>query len=362
LKRALLLVIPALVIAVTAVLFAQPGAKDPYKFELGTDITADAADVTIEPKFRAVVDDHFNYEAYINATRTGTVTEGAATVESFRHVENWINHYSLRVAEDPVDGHKDPQLLFAFDLMQFTIDNGEARYTGFVRPTVGERRAVFHEILPEGKRSEVTNIPGWAGVNAGALEANRGTQARDFSASAWFSVADNGRLYNELYFADWGNPDQGNYPGRLQEPLALALATQPEFTTGAKLKIGESVVVRRRMPVGPSFGGTVEYDITYKLERLYGTKAEPTAARFSFEGVPVERNHARQLNGLNTSYTAPDIKGGSLLFDLTKGVAAHTQWGFMLTGTVGQLGSELATKFEVKVDFSASLRSDAAAE
>jgi hypothetical protein len=358
LKRAVLLAIPALIIGI-AVVLAQPIDLDeskPYEFKLDKDITADAADVVIEPKFAAVVKDRFGYEAYFNATRTGTVTEAGKTVETFRHVENWIDVFTLVVAEDPIDGHKDPLLRFQFDLIEFTVDNGDARYTGYIGATQGNKKPSFQEVLPDGKRSDVTNIPGWAGINASSIEMNRNTQARDFSATASFSVADTGRVYRETYFADWVSGDQTNYPGRLQDPLHLALGTQPEFAAGTKLKLGESVVVRRRMPVGATFGGTVEYDVTYKLEKLYGTKEKPTAARLTFDAVPVQRNHAVVVNGLNTEFTAPDIKGGRLLLDLVKGVAAHVQWAYTLTGTVNQAGSQLATKFEVKLDYSASLR------
>jgi hypothetical protein len=356
LKRAVLLAIPVLIIGVAVVLFAQPvDDNKSYEFKLDTDITAEAGDVVIEPKFKAVVKDRFAYEAYFNATRTGTITETGKVVETFRHVENWVDVFTLVVAEDPIDGHKDPLLRFQFDLIEFTIDNGEARYTGYIGATQGNKKPIFKEILADGKRSDVTNIPGWAGINASSVEMNRGIQARDFSSTACFSIADTGRLHRETYFADWNAADQTNYPGRLQDPLHLALGTQPEFTAGTKLKIGESVTVRRRMPVGASFGGTIEYDVTYKLEKLYGTKAEPTAARLTFDAVPVQRNHAMTGNGLNTEFTAPDIKGGRLLLDLVKGVAAHVQWAYTLTGTVSQ-GSELATKFEVKLDYSASLR------
>jgi hypothetical protein len=73
--------------------------------------------------------------------------------------------------------------------------------------------------------------------------------------------------------------------------------------------------------------------------------------------VPVQREHTLTVAGLETKFTAPDIKGGRLLLDLAKGVAANTQWNYTLSGSVRQPGSELATDFEVKVDFSASLRS-----
>jgi hypothetical protein len=359
LKRALFVSIPALIVAIAAVLIAQPVIDEPYQFTLGEDITAEAADVTIEPKFKAIVNDRFSYEAYFNATRTGTVTEAGKPVETFRNVENWTDHYTLSVKENPIDGHKDPLLNFQFDLIQFTIDNGEARYTGHIGPAAGTKKASFQEVLPDGKRSDVTNIPGWAGINASSLELSRSGQSGDFSPSASFSIADTGRLSRETYFADWARADQTNYPGRLQDPLHLTLGTQPEFAAGTRLKVGESVTIRRRMPVGASVGGTIEYDVTYKLERLYGTKAEPTAARLTFDAVPVQREHATTANGLKTDFTAPDIKGGRLLLDLVKGVAVHVQWAYTLNGKVSQPGTDLATTFEVKLDFSASLRAKA---
>jgi len=362
LRQAAVISIPVLALAlgVFAVLLAQPGMPpnpvEPYKFTLGPDITAEAADVTIEPRFRGVVDDRFAYEAYFNATRTGTVTDAGKPVETFRVAENWIDLFTLIVSEDPLDGHKDPQLRFQYEIIEFAVDNGKARYSGYIGPAQGNRKAGFKEILPDGKRSDVTNIPGWAGVNANVLEMNRSTQQRDFGAAAWFSVAETGRLYNELYYADWSNADQTNFPGRLQEPLHLALGTHPQFNESAKLKLGESVTVRRRMPISAVAGGATEYDVTYKLERLYGTKAEPTAARLTFDAVPVQRDHTVVAGGLETKFTAPDIKGGRLLLDLAKGVAAHVQWGGKLEGTVAQQGTGLLTRFEVKLDFAASLR------
>lgn len=363
-KHAFRIGIPALLIAagVAAFVLAQPEADDltkPYEFKLGPDITAQAADVVIEPRFRAIADDRFAYECYSNAVRSGTVTDADKPVESFRISENWINHFTMVASEDPLDGRKDLQLRFQFDVMQFTIDNGEARYTGFVGPTSELHKPGFQEVLPGGERSDVTNIPGWVGINANSLEQNRGTQARDFSASAWFSASETGRLYRETYYADYGFADQANYPGRLQDPLHIALSVQPEFSAGAKLKLGETLTLRRRFPVSASFGGTIEYDFTYKLEKLYGTVAEPTAARLSFDAVPVKREHELTVNGLKTRFSAPDIKGGKLLLDLVKGVAAHVQWEYRLGGTISQAGTELVTVFDVKFEFSASLRASA---
>jgi len=181
-------------------------------------------------------------------------------------------------------------------------------------------------------------------------------QANDVSASAWFSVSDEGRLYNETYFADFNDGDQRSFPGRLQDPVHLALSIQPEFAKETRLKIGETVTVRRRMPVGVNHGATTEYDVTYKLEKLYGTIDEPTAARFSFTATPVTAEQSSKSGDLVTTFTAPEIKDGALLLDLNKGIAAWTSWAYKLNGKVTQPGTNLATDFGVEVDFTASLR------
>ena len=359
-KRVLGIGIPTLfagfAVALTLVL-AQPAPEDKtFAFTLDADITAQAGEVAIEPKFNAVADDRFPYELHYNAVRSGTVNDGVEVVDSFRVSEAWSDLFTLGTTEDPLDGRKDLQLRLNYEMIKFTVDNGDARYSGYIGPQMGSSKPSFQEIGEGNTRTDVTNIPGWAGINAGAMEANRRTQGNDFAGTAVVSVADTGRLYNETYFADWGNSDQTNYPGRIQEPLQLMLAVQPEFAAGAKLKIGETSVVRRRFPVSAAFGGSIDYDVTYTLEKLYGTVAEPTAARFKFDAVPVQREQSLTINGIVTKFSAPDIKGGSLLMDLRKGVAAYVAWKYELSGTVTQPGTALLTAFDVKVDFTASLR------
>ncbi|MCA8917181.1 MAG: hypothetical protein KDB90_17455 [Planctomycetes bacterium] len=360
-KRVLGIGIPAVIaglaVALTLVL-AQPAppTDEPYNFNLGKDITAEAADVVINPRFKAVANDRFAYECYYNATRTGVVSDGAEVVETFHNKEAWTTAFSLACTEDPLDGRKDLLVHVGIDMIEFSIDNGDARYTGYIGQQTDMRKPGFKEILPDGKRNDVTNIPGWAGINSGALEANRGTQATTYGGSACFNINDAGRIYNETYYADWGNSDQTNYPGRLIEPLQLALAVHPEFKDAAALKLGETLVVRRRLPVSAARGSTIDYDVTYKLEKLYGTVAEPTAARLTFDAVPVQREHSQEVDGLVTKFTAPDIKGGKLLLDLVKGVAAWVSWEYRLSGTVTQPGTALSTAFDVKFDLTASLR------
>ncbi|MBZ0136723.1 MAG: hypothetical protein K8I27_10155 [Planctomycetes bacterium] len=359
-KRAILYTLPALMLA-TAIGFviAQPdfgdSADKPYEFKLAPDITDKAADLVIEPRFRAVADEKFAYEAYLNILRTGTSHEDGKPVSAFRREENWIDLVTLATAENPIEGNTDLLLRLQFDQLNFIIDNGEARYSGYIGPD-GATPPAFKEIFPNGERAEANNIPGWVGITARGIEQARTSQARDFSASAWFSVSDEGRLYNDTYFADFNNPDQRSYPGKLQDPVHLALGIQPEFAKDARVKLGETVTVRRRLPVGVNHGATVDYDVTYKLERLYGTVDEPTAARFSFHAVPVAAEHSSTRGGLTTSFTAPEIKDGALLLDLVKGVAAWTSWKYKLNGKVSEPGTSLATDFEVEVDFSASLR------
>jgi hypothetical protein len=364
LRRTALYALSALLFAaVFGFVVAQPdfGADldKPYEFKRGPDITAQAADIEVEPRFRALADERFAYQVNTNITRRGTSTDGGKTFSAFRRVENWTTDVTLITSEDPLEGRTDLLLRLQFDQISFLIDNGKARYAGYIGPATDVGTASFHEILPGGERSEVNNIPGWVGINARSLERQRGDQARGFSAAAWFSVSDEGRLYNEAYYADFNSGDQRNYPGRLQDPLHLALAIQPEFAPETRLKLGETTTVRRRLPVGLGHGTAVEYDVTYKLERLYGTVSEPTSARLTFSAVPVQREHTTRLHGLEASFSAPDIKDGEVLFDLVKGVAAWTRWGYSLSGRIKEPGRELAGDFEVEVDFTASLRAPA---
>lgn len=367
-KRATLFALPALLLAfaigyVIAQPFPGPDADtnvdEPYEFKLGEDITDKAADVVIEPKFRALADEKFAYEAYLNVLRSGTSRNGDKAISSFRREENWTDLVTLSTSEDPIEGNTDLLMSLKFDQLNFLIDNGDARYSGYIGPDAGTATTAFQEIFPDGERSEANNIPGWVGITARGVETERAEQARDFSASAWFSVSDEGRLYNETYFADFNNSDQRSFPGRLQDPVHLALGLQPEFPKDARLKLGETITVRRRLPVGVSHGATTDYDVTYKLEKLYGTIEEPTSARFSFTAVPVKVEQSSSRGQLLTTFTAPEIKDGALLLDLNKGVAAWTKWAYSLKGKVSQPGTNLATDFEVNVDFTASLRAPA---
>lgn len=361
-KRATLFALPALLLAFAiGYVIAQPeldgiDIDKPYEFKRGADITAQAADLVIEPGFRAVADDKFAYEAYFNILRSGTSHDGDKTISAFRREENWIDLLTFVTSEDPLEGNTDLLLGVRFDQLNFIINNGKARYAGLIGPT---GTPAFHEIHPNGERTEANNIPGWVGITARGVETERADQNLGTNASAWFSVSDEGRLYNETYFADFNNPDQRSFPGRLQDPVHLALSIQPEFGKDTRLKLGETTTVRRRLPIGVNHGATVEYDVTYMLEKLYGTIDEPSAARFSFTAVPVKASQSTTSGGLTTSFTAPDIKDGALLLDLRKGVAAWTQWQYTLSGKVTQPGTALVTDFTVEVEFTASLRAPA---
>jgi hypothetical protein len=351
-----------LIAGIAAVLvYAQPdsaadGVDKPYQFKLDSEVTAQAADTVVEPAFHGIDGDRFAYEVYFNATRSGTTSDDGKPVDAFRRDENWVDLILLCIDEDPLEGRKDLQMRFQFNQMRFLLDNGKARYAGYIGPDMGTRKAYFKEVLPDGTRNDVQNIPGWVGVTAGAVNSAITSQSRDPGASAWFSITDSGKLYNEVYFADFSTANQANYPGKLQDPLHLALAIQPEFPAEAKLKIGETLTVRRRLPVGLMAGATAEYDVTYKLNKLYGTVEKPTAARLSFSAVPVKTEQSARIGDLQGSFTAPEIKDGELLLDLVKGVSAYVHWQYKLSGKVSQADSKLATDFDVKVDFTASLR------
>ncbi len=363
-KRFLLLGLVAAVGTAIVVANAQDATKDPYQpnwDKVKTDITAQAADVTIEPKFSGVADDRFNYEIDVNTTRRGTAREGDKVTDAYRTVENWASAINYKVEEEELEGRKDLRIALRYDRMNFLLDNGEARYSGYIGPDMeGGVKASFQEIMVDGKRNEVTNIPGWPGINARTINTQRETQARDATGqgSAWFSISEQSRVYGETYFADYGSPDQRNYPGRFQDPVHLTLGLFAEFAPDAKLKLGETMTVTRRMPVGANSGATTEYTVTYKLEKLYGTVEEPVAARFSFSAVPVKREQTSTVGGLTVTFTAPDIQNGSLLLDLPKGVPLYTQWGYTVKGSIR--GEAQTAEFENEVEFTASLRSDRA--
>jgi hypothetical protein len=356
LKRILILglVLAAGTIAVIA--FAQPGVDDYYKpawDKLKQDITAQAPEVAIEPKFRAVADDHFAYEIDFRATRSGTVTQGSETTDAFRRTEHWTTAVHYKVEEEELEGHKDLRLAMRYDRMTFLLDNGKNRYAGYIGPDQGQEKAGFFEVQPGGARTSVGSIPGWPGVNAQTIKSMSDAQNR--TGSAWFSVSEQSRLYGETYFADYNSADQRNYPGRFQDPVHLTLALFPQFAEDAKVKIGEVMTVRRRMPMGAAAGATVEYDVTYKLEKLYGTVEEPVGARFSFSATPAKREQEARVEGLTVRFSAPDLKDGALFLDLAKGVPLYTRWSYTVKGAIG---GEASAIFENEVEFTASLRAD----
>lgn len=359
--RLMRLVIPACLIAAAAlaVSFAAAQQRDPYEFKVNLkdhDITAKAADVVIEPRFKAVADDRFAYEYYYNVRRQGRSTENGSQFESFRRTENWTAWAMLNVRENELDGRADSQIALQYERLNGLVDNGRGRYSVYVGPTDGALSAKFEEILPDGSRNNVTSIPGWAGITASTIESNRATQSGFAGAAAWFSVDEQGRLYDEQYFADLGSPDQRNYPGVLIDPVHIALGSCAEFTKGASLKLGQTIEITRRFPLGVVPGATAQYRFTYKLEKLYGTVEEPTAAQFSFTAVPVQQKHSVKVGNLSAEYDAPSIEGGTLLYDLAKGVTADVTWAYTLKGVISQQGTTLRTEFGVEADFRASLR------
>lgn len=353
-KYCIRLAVPVVALAVLlTVVLAQP--KDPYKFELGADITSKAGNVVIEPKLKALSDDTFGYEVYTKTRRFGLTEESGKTYDGFTQTENWTNLVTVTFREDPIEGNKDLLAGVQFDSLLFVINNGESKYSGYVGPQSEGRQPEFQEIYQDGTTKVVNNIPGWAGITARTVESGRQLQSRIDSASVTYSVDENGRAYNDTWVADFGQPDQRNYPARLQDPSRIGLMLIPQFNEGTKVKIGESVVVRRRLPVGSGKGATSEYDVTYKLERLYGTVEEPTAARFSWTAKPVNKMIETTDNGLKVRYNAPEITDGSLLVDLKKGVAADVSYTSKVRDGVISSGN-YRTVFEWDYEFTASLR------
>lgn len=341
-----------------AVSFASAQTKDPYEFRLGEDITAKATDVTIEPRWRGVAEDRFEYDIFVNTTRNGTASGAAESISSFRRTEDWTVLATLTARENELEGRKDLLLALAYDRINFLIDNGRGRYAGYIGPSSGDgASAKFQEVLPDGTRNDVTNIPGWPGIGASTVETNRNMQAGFNSASAWFSINDQGRLYDEQHFADLGTAaEQRQYPGALVDPVHLALGLGVEFTQGAKLKIGQTTEIVRRFPLGMIPGATAQYRFTYKLEKLYGKVEEPAAARFIFTAVPIVAKQEVKIGDLTATFDAPEIKNGTLLLDLTKGIAVDVTWSYSLQGTITQPADKLASKFSTDTDYRASLR------
>lgn len=353
--------IPALLVAVAgalAVSFAAAQAREPYEFKVDLekqDITATAGALVIEPRFRGVADDRFPYEIYYNTHRRGHATQDGKQIDAFARHENWTVLAMLELAEDEQEGRTDLRAGLQYEQMNFMVDNGRARYAGYVGPANGTSTAKFTEVLPDGSRNEVMNVPGWVGINASGLERARASQAMPGAGTAMFSVNEQGRLYNDQYHTEYNDADQRNQPGALVDPVHLALGLSAEFAKGAKLKIGETTEVTRRFGVGPVPGQTAEYRFVYKLEKLYGTLDEPTAARFSFTATPVKANHSTSVDGMQVSLDAPEIKDGMLVYDLAKGVAADVTWKISFKGTVTQ-GAGLRSEFTVDADYRASLR------
>jgi hypothetical protein len=353
-------VLPLLVVALAAVLavrLASAQAREPYEFKVDPakdDITAGAGELAIEPRFRAVADDRFPYEVYFNTRRHGSTSEGGRAVDAFTRHENWLVLAMLELAEDEQEGRTDLRLGVQYEQLSFLVDNGRGRYAGYIGPGSDGRTARFQEVLADGTRSDVLNIPGWVGINATNMESARSNQSLTGAASAFFSVDETGRLYNDQYFADFNVADQRNQPGLLVNPVHLALGLSAQFNKGTRLKIGETVEVTRRFPVGPVPGATAQYRFTYRLERLYGTLAEPAAARFSFTAVPVTAAVSQTLDGIQVRFDAPEVKNGVLLYDLAKGVAADVTWSISLRGTATQAG--LSSDFGMEADFRATLR------
>lgn len=359
--KRLLLLCCAIAAAATVFAVTRTAADEFYQFTLDAEITADAGEVVIEPRSRVLADDRFGYEIDFKALRRGTATEGDKVTSAFRRTEHWASSVNYRLEEDALDGKSDLRLAMQYDRLHFLLDDGKGRYSGYIGPEEGGNRSAFHEVMPDGKRNEVTNIPGWPGINARTINTTRETQNRVGAAAVWFSISEESRLYNEAYFADYSAPAQANYMGRFQDPVHLTLGLFPQFNADAKLKIGETMVVRRRMPVGVTPGATIDYDVSYKLERLYGTVEEPTAARFSFDATPASREHAAKADGLDVTFNAPDILGGELLLDLRKGIPVHVRWSYTVKGSIrGE--APYAAEFENEVDFTASLRANRAGD
>jgi hypothetical protein len=209
--RQLRFAIPALLVCAVAALVvtlvsAQP--REPHYFKVNTsteDITAKAAEVSIEPAFKAVADDQFPYEIYVNSSRRGTSTAAGKHFDSFRRVENWIIHANLSIREDDLEGRKDLLMALQFGIppgtdgttmaggISFLVDNGLGRYSGSIGPASGANTAKFQEIHADGTRTDVSAIPGWAGISATTVEGNRSTQSFTNAASAWFSVDESGK-------------------------------------------------------------------------------------------------------------------------------------------------------------------------
>ncbi len=342
---------------------AVPGAKT-YKFVQGPELVGDdAKKAVVKPAFKAVADDQFNYEVYFNVKRSGGSKVGAEA-GGFSRSETWTALCNLLMEEDELTGRKDLRAAFRYDLIYFDLSDGESAYSGYIGPATGDgparKSAGFWKVDKDGKRSTAYGIPGWSGMSGGGLEGARSTQSIGTNASAWFSVAGNGKIHSEVYFAEFDSADQRNFPGRLIDPMHIALGVMPEFAADASVQLGGSTVVRRRMPMGSLPGATVEYDLTYTLEKVYGTVADPTCAQFKFSAKPVIAEQKADLDAKwSVSYTAPEIVDGLLVYDLVKGVAAVVRYKYALKGELAARDSGVVTSsFACEAEFSASLRKD----
>jgi hypothetical protein len=338
-----------------AVSYAQLAPGDFYEFELGQNITDQAADIAIEPRFRGLTDDRFVFEVDFVTTRDGTIRHGDEVVNSFRRSENWGATVGLAVQEKELEGRRDARLGLRYKTLQFLIDNGEARYSGYISPELSK----FHEIQADGSRNEVTNIPGWAGVNARSIESARANQAQGDNSSLWVNVDNYGRLYGETYFANHDSPDQRNYPGRFLDPMHLALSIVPQFAPDTSFKAGETARVRRQIPLGAIAGARAEFDVTYSIETVYGNThegqdPEPTAVLLRFTAEPVNAELEARVAGMNVTYIAPEITDGVMLLDLTKGMPARVSFSYRTTGTASS--GEMNADFSVRSRFVASMR------
>lgn len=330
--------------------------EKPYEFVRGDDVTEAfrVEGYTLKPRFRGVDKDLFRYDVYLNVDRRLGASAANESLGGSARTENWMSRVDIALGEDELEGRPDLLAAFRYNSIHFTLHDGHSAFSGYIGPAKGADTANFYEVLRDGERSRVNNIPGWPGVTASNLERSRSGQS-GVNASAWFSVSPEGRISNECYYADFNRGEQRNYPGRLLDPVQIALAIQPEFAADAEIKVGESVTVRRRFPMGPVSGQAVEYDFTYTLERVYGKADDPSAALLTFTATPVQWEQTDVVNGLSVRYTAPAIEGGRLMLDMAKGVAASVEWKYSLQGEMSEPDSLYAAGFEVDVDFSASL-------
>lgn len=344
-------------------LVAQPVEVPPYNFQLGEDVTAAAKEkgTAIKPKLRAVADDRFEYEFFLNTKRKLQASAGGDVQGAGARNETWMATATVQLKEDEVEGNKDLRAKFNYDSMQFLFNDGIQSFSGYIGKTEGDgpskREAAFTSILSSGERTSAANIPGWPGVTASEIERHRATQANDVAGNVSFNVSEMGKIHSETYYADFESPDPKNHPARFLDPVQLMMYTWPEFAPDASAKVGETLVVRRRFAVGVITGQTVEYEFTYKVEKVYGKAEEPTAALLSFTARPAKAGDvSERVRGLDTNITPPEIKDGTLLLDLVKGVAANVRFTFSAQGRIGDPAGAGSANFAADAEFSAALR------